>query len=194
MCFPHSQDVSLLTSRNDVPPSNSPPSNGSTKHTICQFLKPRADVLLFDIMTQPNENDCGLSATTELVHGHDPVFCRFKVPSMRCHLLTCLEAGYMSRFPCTRRSVPVRSRVWSEKIYCVCRTPHDKNKPMIQCDECKKRFHKSCTNVVKDERLYVDITRACALTQAELYSSLSRVTSHCANWRLPGICTDCLNQ
>ena len=38
-----------------------PRVSASTKQTICQFLKPSCDVLLFDIMniqTQPNLNDC----------------------------------------------------------------------------------------------------------------------------------------
>ena len=129
----------------------------STKQTICPFLKPSCDVLLFDIMniqTQPNLNDCGLFAlacSTELVHGFDPVLCSFNTTSMRPHLLACLEAGYISRFPCTkRRRVPFGSQVrktCKESMYCICRMPNDKSKPMIRCDQCRKWFHKKCENV-----------------------------------------------
>ena len=57
-------------------------------------------------MNKPNLNDCGLFAlacATELVHGCDPVLCSFNNASMRPHLMACLEAGHISRFPCTKR-------------------------------------------------------------------------------------------
>ena len=124
-----------------------PRVSASTIQAICPFLKPSCDVLLFDmnIQTQPNLNDCGLFAlacATELVHGFDPVLCSFNTASMRPHLLACLEAGYISRFPCIkRRRVLFGSRVrktCKESIYCICRKPNDKSKPMIRCDQCRK--------------------------------------------------------
>ena len=50
-----------------------------TKEIICHFVKPKKDVLFFDIMNvhaQPNLDNCGVFAiafATELVHGQDPV-------------------------------------------------------------------------------------------------------------------------
>ena len=76
-----------------------------TKELICGFVKPESDVFMFDIMnvhSQPNLTDCGLFAlafATELVHGEDPVLCSFDCSAMRLHLLQCLEAGFVERFP-----------------------------------------------------------------------------------------------
>ena len=132
----------------------------STKETICQFMKPRCDALLFDVMNiqpQPNLNDCGLFAlacATELVHGFDPVLCYFDCAAMRLHLLTCLETGHLNRFPCIKqRRVPLGSRIRKsskEPIYCICRMPNDKIKPIISCDQCMKWFHKECETLSTD--------------------------------------------
>ena len=62
-----------------------PRVSASTKQTICPFLKPSCDVLLFDIMNIQTQPDCGLFAlacATELVHGFDPVLCSFNTASM----------------------------------------------------------------------------------------------------------------
>ena len=132
----------------------------STKETICQFMKPRCDALLFNVMNiqpQPNLNDCGffaLACARELVHGFDPVFRYFDCAAMRPHLLTCLETGHLNRFPCIKqRWVPLGCRVMKsskEPIYCICRMPNDKTKPMISCDQCMKWFHKECENLSTD--------------------------------------------
>ena len=53
-------------------------------------------------MRQPNSNDCGVFAAaiaTELTHYSDPALCRWDTSKMRQHLLLCLEAGKMTRFP-----------------------------------------------------------------------------------------------
>ena len=132
-----------------------------------------------NIQTQPNLNDCGLFAlacATELVHGCDPVFCSFNNASMRPHLMACLEAGHISRFPCTkRRRVPFgsRSRVrktYKESIYCNCRMPNDKSKPMIRCDQCRKWFHKKCENVGDDS--YKGQQWNCTKCQDFIHSAL----------------------
>ena len=54
----------------------------------CVFIKCRGDILRFDIMNEPNANDCGLHAiacATELAHGSDPVKCNGDFDSMRPH-------------------------------------------------------------------------------------------------------------
>lgn len=125
-----------------------------TKKAICSIMKPKADMLRFDLanlQVQPNGSDCGLFAiasATELVHGCDPVLCHWDNEKMRQHLLCCLENGYISRFPCTkRRRVPLGSRIKKsvcEEIFCRCRTINDKRRPMISCDACLKYFHMDC--------------------------------------------------
>ena len=110
-------------------------SSMSTKQIICQFVKTKCDYLIFEIMNiqnQPNLDDCGfyaIACATELTHGHDPVMCKFDNAAMRSHLISCLEAGYLERFPCKGvRRVPFGSRVRKftrELIYCICRMPND---------------------------------------------------------------------
>jgi hypothetical protein len=36
------------------------------------------------------------------------------------------------------------SRAKKGKLYCICREPNDKNKPMVRCDDCKQWFHIKC--------------------------------------------------
>ena len=98
--------------------ATSPRISTSMKEVICQFVKPKTEYLLFDTMNiqaQPNLNDCGLYAiacATEITHGHDPVLCAFNNAAMRSHLISCLETGYIERFPCKKiRRVPFGSRV-----------------------------------------------------------------------------------
>ena len=129
----------------------------AVKTDICSFVLPVADALIFDLMNiqgQPNGYDCGMFAiacATELVHGYDPVFCNWDVPRMRQHLLTSLEKGFLDRFPCSRRRrVALGGRVRKsvrEPLYCSCRLPNDRSKPMICCDQCQKWFHKDCEGV-----------------------------------------------
>lgn len=133
-----------------------------TKELICGFVKPESDVFMFDIMnvhSQPNLTDCGLFAlafATELVHGEDPVLCSFDCSAMRLHLLQCLEAGFVERFPRKKlRRVPFGSRVKKpsrEPIFCTCRMPNNKEKAMIECNNCKKWYHKECEGVNTDEK------------------------------------------
>ena len=39
-----------------------------------------------------------------------------------------------------------------ENVYCDCMMPNDKDKPMIQCDFCKKWFHLLCVEL--EEKCY----------------------------------------
>ena len=37
----------------------------------------------------------------------------------------------------------------SEQVFCICRTPYDSTRPMIQCDYCENWFHFDCVNMTK---------------------------------------------
>ena len=99
------------------------------KRLVCSFVKPKPEVYVFDVMnihSQPNSSDCELFAVacaTELVEGHDPVLCHWDCDQMRPHLLRCLEAGRIQRFPTIKqRRVPLGSRVVrsvKETLYCI---------------------------------------------------------------------------
>lgn len=65
----------------------------------CEFLK----VTILQSQEQQGGQDCGLFAAayaTEIAFGNkDPNFCMFDQPTMRSHLVSCLEAKKMSPFP-----------------------------------------------------------------------------------------------
>ena len=122
-----------------------------TRQLICSLMKPATSQLRFDlvnIMLQPNGSDCGvfsIACATELAHGFDPALYYWECEALRGHLLHCLEACELTRFPCVKkRRLPLGARVKKssrEKIYCTCRTINDISRPMIWCDMCLKCFH-----------------------------------------------------
>ena len=136
------------------------------KMEICSFIRPTCDRFSFDIINsqaQQNGSDCGLYAiacATELVHGAEPVLCHWDIPQMRPHLIQCLTEGTMNRFPAIKKrrvgSLRVRKSL-SEYIYCLCRLPNDKSRPMIECTSCKKWYHNDCAKVVGD----IDVKWRC---------------------------------
>ena len=126
----------------------------NTKKQVCAMIKSNSHEVKFDIiniMPQPNCCDRGafvIVCVTELVYGFDPSLCCWNVALMRRHLLSCFESGKMIRFPITKtRRVPFGRRVKymvSEKVYCVCRMPNERLRPMIQCENCFEWFHFDC--------------------------------------------------
>ena len=114
-----------------------------TKKQICSLIRPRCKEFRFDIVDtqrQTNDSDCGLFAiyfATEIIHKF-PSLCKFDMNQMRPHLIKCLEAGFLSRFPLKKvRLVPMGRKVWKiivEKLYYSCCTPNDKKMSMIYCD------------------------------------------------------------
>lgn len=133
------------------------PLDLKTRIEICSFVKTDAEKIHFDLMNcccQPNLNDCGVYAiacATELALGKDPLLCSWAEQNMRSHLKMCLEMKKMVRFPTTRtRRVRFGTRFRKsvvEEVFCICRLPNDKCKPMIQCGNCRKWYHNSCVSV-----------------------------------------------
>ena len=128
--------------------------NLQTKMQTCSFWKSPIQQITFqmvNIQRQPNVSDCGVFAVavaTELVHGKDPVLSFWDVSRMRGHLAKCIEDKKIDCFPQARtRCMPLGNwlkKVVRETLFCVCRMPNDRGLPMIQCDNCKLWFHKSC--------------------------------------------------
>lgn len=128
----------------------------NVKKQVCSLIRSSHDEVTFDIiniMPQPNSCDCGIFAiacATELAYGHDPALCCWDVTQMRQHLQLCFESGKLSQFPTTkRRRVPFGRRVKHmvlEKIYCLCRMPNERFRPMIQCENCFGWFHFDCVH------------------------------------------------
>ena len=130
-----------------------------TKKQICSLIRPRCKEFRFDIVNtqhQTNDSDCGLFAiafTTEIINHKSPALCEFDVNQMRPHLIKCLKAGFLSRFPLKKvRRVPMGRRVQksiAEKLYCSCHMPNDKKMAMIYCDRCTTWFHHACEGLTE---------------------------------------------
>ena len=75
---------------------------------------------------------------------------------MRQHLINCIDTEQMTEFPLTNKKISVRRQKHCKTIiiknYCICNLP-DCVDDMVQCDYCKKWFHKSCVSVPQDKSL-----------------------------------------
>ena len=117
----------------------------------------------YDIMNIQTHSDCGLHAIAcamELVHGTDPVLCHWDPLQMRPHLMQCLIEGTMKRFPIVKKRRVGFGKVRKfekQMIYCLCRLPNDRLRPMLQCTLCKKWYHNDCAKVVGD----IDVKWKC---------------------------------
>ena len=137
----------------------------ATQLDICQFLKPEADRIIFDVMNveqQQNTHDCGIYAiafATELAYGHDPVLHKFEAGEMRSHLLHCLEKKKMERyFSSGTRNIPMGRRVRKSIpiiVYCICRLPNDPTLLMVECNNCRGWFHTRCLTFPSDTKATV---------------------------------------
>lgn len=134
--------------------------SADTMGQICSFWRSSVGKATFRIMNtlkQTNDYDCGLFAiacATELAFHKDPVKAHWDVQNMRNHLQDCLSNGKLSCFPQMReRRVPSRNRyrnAVTEDLFCICMTPNDRKRPMIQCDNCSLWFHAKCLDVNLD--------------------------------------------
>ncbi len=109
-----------------------------------------------DVQMQAGGTECGVFAlafATAICFGYSPGKFQFNQPSMRSHLIECLEKQQFTMFPVKKERRQARKVKGKETIplHCVCRMPMIKEAPMIQCSHCKKWYHgKHCTKTTKD--------------------------------------------
>ena len=130
-----------------------------TKLQICSFTRPSEKKITFRLVNMQKQLDsssCGLFAmanAVELANGNDPASCTFQLSQMRRHVIECFELGVMHPFPQetaararTRRDVAKQEfrRVYTDDVYCACRSINDSKKPMVQCGQCKEWYHYVC--------------------------------------------------
>ena len=90
---------------------------------------------------------------TELAFGHDPCAATWETRdgTMRKHLLSCLMAACMTRFPSRKRRLALGTRARKfvkVPVLCICRMPWDNDSDgMIQCTGCKKWYHFLCVGL-----------------------------------------------
>lgn len=125
----------------------------STKMQVCALLctmNSSIDFRFIDADKQANTSDCGLYAiayATSLCCGQDPCSIQYCQPKLRKHLVTCLEKGSITPYPCISKH-SINSVISKETIsvFCSCRMP-EKGR-MIECTKCKEWFHRQCAGLV----------------------------------------------
>ena len=129
---------------------------------VAFFVHSKLDKLEFNIMNidgQLNLTDCGVYAiayATHLAHGLDPTSSLWHHNEKRSHLLSCIEDGKITCFPCDDCLICSRRTMLEliiEDVYCHCRLPNDRTKSMICCNGCSKWFHHICVQL-QDNTLY----------------------------------------
>ena len=135
--------------------------SSATIEQICSFWRcstRSATFCLMNVQKQLNCSDCGVFAiayATELVHSTDPLLAHRNVDLMRTHLKDGFIKGNLDCFPQTRqRRVPASNlyrKIVTVELYCHCKQPNNRSKPMIRCDSCKMWFHKKCVGISPDE-------------------------------------------
>ena len=125
---------------------------------IINLVHPQQKDLQFRSMVMQQQNgfaDCGVFAiatATALCNGEDATVVRWRQPTMRTHLMHCLEDRRMKPFP---RSADDKSGMGQIKksvvyaIHCNCRQRHRRKETMKQCVACGVWFHQKCLNIPK---------------------------------------------
>ena len=117
------------------------------KWQIAALLRTKDNQIELKIQNVQYQNeftDCGIFAVafaTDLAYGCNPSKCHYKQDLFRSHFLKCLHLQNMTPFPSTakRFRAPKTEHI---EVFCTCRLPA--NGSMVQCSECKERYHTSC--------------------------------------------------
>ena len=125
----------------------------STKEQICALLctmNSSIDIRFVDADKQANTSDCGLYAiayATSLCCGQDLCSIQYCEQTLRKHLVTCLQRGRITPFPCiSKQSINPAISKEATSVFCSCRMTEEGR--MIQCTKCKEWFHRQCAGLV----------------------------------------------
>ncbi|KAJ3262985.1 hypothetical protein HK104_006712, partial [Borealophlyctis nickersoniae] len=78
----------------------------------------------------------------------------------------------------TTKSRTTRARSPEEELYCLCRTPYEEDRTMIQCDKCDQWFHLDCVGMAGMEGIVQDIkTWACPVCKKDAKDEKKRKKS-----------------
>lgn len=91
------------------------------------------------VQQQEGEVDCGVTFTTDLCHGADPVAVSYCHEKMRAHLLTCLRWGSSVHFQGLRKLGAWMQGWW--KPYCSCKLPEGFDTNIVACELCLQWYH-----------------------------------------------------
>ena len=117
------------------------------KWQIAALLRTKDKRIVLKIQKVQYQNectDCGIFAVafaTDLAHGCNPSKCEYNQDLLRTHFLKCLSQQNMTPFPSTAKQFEAPKTEYIE-VFCTCRLPA--NGSMVQCSECKERYHTSC--------------------------------------------------
>ena len=117
------------------------------------------------IQQQRGGADCGLfsaAVCTALAAGQDPTQCKWRQARMRSHLSECIRTEILKPFPIIERKKDYSSKVavtktnFTIQLWCICRLPSYAFNNMVECEKCKKWFHKPCVGI-PDTECVVDV-------------------------------------
>ena len=117
------------------------------KRQIAALLRTKDNQIELKIQNVQYQNectDCGIFAVafaTDLAHGCNPSKRHYKQDLLRSYFLKSLSQQYMTPFPSTAKRFGLPKTEYIE-VFCTCRLPA--NGSMVQCSECKERYHTSC--------------------------------------------------
>ena len=110
-------------------------------------------------ITKKGVHDCGLFAIAnmiEVIKGGNVTRINFDQCKIRKHLEMGLSSGTITEFPKTRKIVQrCQSRVYEEKVFCICKMPECYDSCMITCDVCSCWYHFKCVNARKGRKSWV---------------------------------------
>ena len=123
----------------------------NVKNQICAILKHEGTTVTVNkvpVQQQHGSMDCGLFAVANsvaLCFGYEPNKLIFRQDKLRSHLVSCLESGNFTMFPCDVNMRQKKTKTQKIRLYCICRRTHDGSQ-MIRCTNCNEWFHRKCVN------------------------------------------------
>ena len=106
------------------------------------------------VQYQKQCTDSGIFAVafaTDLAHGCNPSKCKYKKDLLWSHFWQCLSKERMTPFPSTAIKNGAHKTEYIN-VHCTCRLPE--NELMVQCSECKERYHTSCIDITPPDTLH----------------------------------------
>ena len=94
-------------------------------------------------------SDCGVFAVafaTSLCTGDSPVTITYHQPSLRGHLMKCLERQTITAFSGVKKKATSLRYSKHFQVYCCCRQP-ESDERMVECQGCHEWYHDTCVPI-----------------------------------------------
>ena len=127
--------------------------------SILMTIRPSIEMALNTTQRQKGGIDCGLyaiAAATSLCFGVYPNEGQFDQSQLRQHLLSCLEEGSMSLFPCLAPAAKPNVKRISIPVNSTCRLFDNTKERMAECSICMEWYHQSCLGVSTEHFMRIE--------------------------------------